>query len=163
MKCTRNRWYASDAKKVKQKKDFYDTLKVTPQCSQKQIKSAYYALCQIYHPDKNIGNRSIPEKFAEVSDAYKILSNPTLRNEYDRSRKVGIENQYTDSQPQSHATNFDETQTQTASSDKKYDTWTKTHTEFQRGHRKKWMDRDDVTWEKELKGRRAKNDQSSIF
>merc|ERR1712002_1007103 len=72
----------------KRTKNLYEVLNVTPQSSQKQIKTAYYRLCVELHPDKNAGISKDPEKFAEVNEAYKVLSDPIAKKTYDRSQQV---------------------------------------------------------------------------
>lgn len=63
---------------------YYDILKVTPNATQSQIKTAYYKQSFIYHPDKNPGNEDATQVFSEISEAYTVLGNITLRRKYDR-------------------------------------------------------------------------------
>lgn len=63
---------------------YYDVLSVTPEATQSQIKTAYYKQSFIYHPDKNPGNKGAAKRFFEVSEAYAVLGNVTLRRKYDR-------------------------------------------------------------------------------
>lgn len=63
---------------------YYDILRVSPGATQSQIKTAYYKQSFIYHPDKNPGNKAAVERFSEVSEAYAVLGNVTLRRKYDR-------------------------------------------------------------------------------
>ncbi|XP_068578081.1 dnaJ (Hsp40) homolog, subfamily C, member 30b [Cebidichthys violaceus] len=63
---------------------YYDTLKVTPGATQSQIKTAYYKQSFIYHPDKNQGNEEATQCFSEISEAYTVLGNISLRRKYDR-------------------------------------------------------------------------------
>lgn len=63
---------------------YYDILKVTPNATQSQIKTAYYKQSFIYHPDKNPGNIDASQVFSEISEAYTVLGNITLRRKYDR-------------------------------------------------------------------------------
>lgn len=63
---------------------YYDILKVTPNATQSQIKTAYYKQSFIYHPDKNPGNMEATHVFAEISEAYTVLGNISLRRKYDR-------------------------------------------------------------------------------
>lgn len=62
---------------------YYDILKVTPNATQSQIKTAYYKQSFIYHPDKNPGNMDATQAFTEISEAYTVLSSITLRRKYD--------------------------------------------------------------------------------
>jgi len=61
--------------------DYYKTLEITRQATQKQVKQAYLRLCKIHHPDKN-GTQDATQ-FQNVSKAYFILSNRNRRREYD--------------------------------------------------------------------------------
>lgn len=63
---------------------YYDILKVSPSATQAQIKTAYYKQSFIYHPDKNPGDETATKRFSEISEAYTILGNITLRRKYDR-------------------------------------------------------------------------------
>ncbi|CAK6963456.1 dnaJ (Hsp40) homolog%2C subfamily C, member 30b [Scomber scombrus] len=63
---------------------YYDILKVTPNATQSQIKTAYYKQSFIYHPDKNPGNKEATQRFSEISEAYTVLGNISLRRKYDR-------------------------------------------------------------------------------
>lgn len=63
---------------------YYDILRVSPGATQSQIKTAYYKQSFIYHPDKNPGNKAAVQRFSEVSEAYAVLGNVTLRRKYDR-------------------------------------------------------------------------------
>lgn len=62
---------------------YYDILRVSPGATQSQIKTAYYKQSFIYHPDKNPGNKTAAQRFSEVSEAYTVLGNVTLRRKYD--------------------------------------------------------------------------------
>lgn len=77
-----------------QPKTHYEVLGVAKNATPKKIKEAFKQLALKYHPDKNLDNQEwAHEKFAEVANAYSVLSNPTQRGEYDRSlnsrRKTG--------------------------------------------------------------------------
>lgn len=63
---------------------YYDILRVSPSATQSQIKTAYYKQSFIYHPDKNPGNKAATQRFSEVSEAYTVLGNISLRRKYDR-------------------------------------------------------------------------------
>ncbi len=66
-----------------QSKDYYNILGVDKTADDKQIKSAYRRLSLKFHPDKNPGNKEAEEKFKEVAEAYRVLSNKDLRQRYD--------------------------------------------------------------------------------
>ncbi|XP_002738474.1 dnaJ homolog subfamily C member 30, mitochondrial-like [Saccoglossus kowalevskii] len=65
------------------KRNYYDVLGISPKCTQGQIKTAFYALSKVYHPDVNDGVDEAG-KFAEITEAYNVLGNFTLRKRYDK-------------------------------------------------------------------------------
>lgn len=64
--------------------NYYDLLEVSPKASQAVIASAYRALCQRYHPDKNGGDKAASEIMAQINSAYAVLSDVDRRKKYDR-------------------------------------------------------------------------------
>lgn len=69
-------------------KDFYATLGVAQDASEKEIKKAYRKLARKYHPDKNPGDEKAEQKFKEVGEANQVLSDPKQRQEYDAVRQM---------------------------------------------------------------------------
>jgi molecular chaperone DnaJ len=69
-------------------KDFYQTLGVSKDASQADIKKAYRKLARDNHPDSNPGNQAAEDRFKEVSEAYAVLSSPEKRKEYDEQRTL---------------------------------------------------------------------------
>lgn len=62
----------------------YDTLQVARTASDAVIRVAYRALAQQNHPDKHPGNESqAVRQMVRINEAYKVLSDPTLRAGYD--------------------------------------------------------------------------------
>ncbi len=53
----------------------------------KDFKSAYRKLSKLHHPDKNNGDDT---KFKEIAEAYNILTDKNLKEEYDTISKHGI-------------------------------------------------------------------------
>ncbi|XP_008280766.1 dnaJ (Hsp40) homolog, subfamily C, member 30b [Stegastes partitus] len=79
------RWSSGDAPLLHRSKTaYYDILKVSPSATQSQIKTAYYKQSFIYHPDKNPGSNEAIQCFSEISEAYTVLGNISLRRKYDR-------------------------------------------------------------------------------
>ncbi|XP_074563475.1 dnaJ protein ERDJ3B-like [Curcuma longa] len=71
-------------------KSYYDVLQVAKGASEEQIKRAYRKLALKYHPDKNPGNEEANRKFAEISNAYEVLSDGEKRKIYDRYGEEGL-------------------------------------------------------------------------
>merc|ERR1712080_267167 len=65
-------------------KGYYDILNVEMSASQEDIKSAYYSLSKLYHPDRNQGDKGSEVKFKAISEAYEALGNVQKRQAYDR-------------------------------------------------------------------------------
>ena len=67
-------------------KDYYKILELeSSKVTVDEIKSAYRKQAKKYHPDVNVGNKLAEEKIKDVNEAYRILSNPTLKRKYDRT------------------------------------------------------------------------------
>ncbi|KAL3536547.1 hypothetical protein ACH5RR_005008 [Cinchona calisaya] len=62
--------------------DPYKVLGVDRSASQRNIQKAFHKLSLQYHPDKN-KNKGAQEKFAEINNAYDILSDEEKRKNYD--------------------------------------------------------------------------------
>lgn len=63
-------------------------LGVTRDADEREIKKAYRKLSKVYHPDKASANNMTPEdaqkKMAAVNEAYEVLSDPELKERFDR-------------------------------------------------------------------------------
>ena len=66
-----------------QKRDYYEVLEVSKECSLNEIKQSYRKLARQYHPDVNNGSTEYEERFKEISEAYAVLSNEEKRRQYD--------------------------------------------------------------------------------
>ncbi|MDY6878530.1 MAG: J domain-containing protein [Chloroflexota bacterium] len=65
-------------------KDYYQTLGVDRNASEKDIKRAYRRLARQFHPDVNPDDRRAEEKFKEINEAYEVLGDKEKRTKYDR-------------------------------------------------------------------------------
>ncbi len=74
------------------KQDYYEILGISRNTSSGDIKKAYRRLAVKYHPDKNRENsKEAEEKFKEVSEAYKILSDRDKKQIYDQYGHAGLQ------------------------------------------------------------------------
>jgi len=64
--------------------DYYELLEISPQASHETIHRVYRYMAARYHPD-NLGTGNL-EKFTQLTSAYKVLSEPNRRSEYDAQR-----------------------------------------------------------------------------
>jgi molecular chaperone DnaJ len=69
--------------------ELYQTLGVSKDASDEEIKKAYRKLARQYHPDKNPGDAAAEEKFKEISAAHDVLADPEKRKEYDAGPAFG--------------------------------------------------------------------------
>lgn len=65
------------------KRDYYETLGVDKNASEKDIKMAFRRLAKQYHPDVN-KEPGAEEKFKEAQEAYAVLSDEKRRAQYDQ-------------------------------------------------------------------------------
>jgi len=67
-------------------KDYYSILEIDKGADKKEIRKAYIRMVKRYHPDaQSSGNEADPERLRLVLEAYKVLSNPKRREEYDKA------------------------------------------------------------------------------
>ncbi|MBN2339880.1 MAG: molecular chaperone DnaJ [Deltaproteobacteria bacterium] len=67
-----------------EKRDYYEVLGVEKNADAQELKKAYRKLAMKYHPDQNPDDDQAAEKFKELTEAYKVLSNEESRARYDR-------------------------------------------------------------------------------
>lgn len=63
-------------------RDFYEILGVPRSAATDEIQKAYRKLARTYHPDLN-KDPDAESKFKDISEAYEVLSDPTMRKKYD--------------------------------------------------------------------------------
>ena len=73
--------------------DLYSLLGVQKSANNTEIRKAYRRLVFLCHPDKNKTDPDASSKFANISRAYKILSNPETKKIYDETGEYDEENQ----------------------------------------------------------------------
>ena len=66
-------------------KDYYRILELeTNRVSIDEIKQTYRELAKKYHPDVNISNKFSEERFKDINEAYRVLSDSSSKRKYDR-------------------------------------------------------------------------------
>lgn len=71
------------------KRTFYEILQVSTDSNLKEIKSQYYKLCKLFHPDTKIKkSTNNSQEFQDILIAFETLKDPKRRKEYDRSLAV---------------------------------------------------------------------------
>jgi curved DNA-binding protein CbpA len=63
-------------------KDYYATLRIPQGADASSIKKAFRTMAMEYHPDKRGENPENDHYFREIKEAYAVLSDPQLREEY---------------------------------------------------------------------------------
>lgn len=80
----------------------YDRLKVAPDAPPEVLRAAYKALAQKFHPDRN-ADPSATAMMALINEAFRVLSDPQLRLEYDRGLDLEPTEQHAPEEPKSRA------------------------------------------------------------
>jgi DnaJ-class molecular chaperone len=70
-----------------QQENHYETLGITENASESEIKQAFRKLSLKYHPDKNQGSTESIGLFHKITEAYEVLGDQSKRKEYDMMRK----------------------------------------------------------------------------
>ena len=66
------------------KRDFYEVLGLSRSASQDEIRKAYKKLARKFHPDVKPADPDAETKFAEITEAYDVLSDEEKRRNYDQ-------------------------------------------------------------------------------
>src|SRR4029079_9487189 len=64
--------------------DLYEVLGVSPAATMAEVRRAYRLLALQHHPDR--AGPTSAHRFAEIAEAYRMLSDPTARTAYDAHR-----------------------------------------------------------------------------
>ncbi len=67
-------------------KDYYRILNIPSSATTEDVRKAFRKLAQEYHPDKNNSDPKAAEKFSDIQEAYRVLSAPKTRAEYNYAR-----------------------------------------------------------------------------
>jgi len=76
-------------------KSYYDTLGISKNASEDEIKKAFKKKALQYHPDHNKNDPKAEEKFKEVNEAYAVLKDKDKRKQYDTFGAEGFKKRYT--------------------------------------------------------------------
>lgn len=78
------------------KKDYYESLGVSRDADESEIKKAYRQKAKELHPDRNPENRAqAAEDFKRIAEAYEVLSDSQRRAQYDRYGHAGPDQGFT--------------------------------------------------------------------
>ena len=73
------------------KQDYYETLGVSKNASESELKKAFKRMAMKHHPDRNPGDAEAEAKFKNVKEAYEVLSEPQKRAAYDQFGHAGVD------------------------------------------------------------------------
>lgn len=83
-------------------KDYYKILQLNSnRVSVEQIKDQYKELAKKYHPDVNVGNPYAEERFKDIGEAYRILTDVNSRKKYDKLWNANVGKKYSSSKQES--------------------------------------------------------------
>ena len=71
------------------KRDYYETLGVSRDASEEEVRRAFRRLALEYHPDRN-KDKGAEGQFKEINEAYQVLNDPEKRGVYDRFGHTGL-------------------------------------------------------------------------
>ena len=66
------------------RRDYYAVLGITATAAPREVRQAYRRLARQYSPDVNFWDERARTLFEEIAEAYRVLSDPTARDMYDR-------------------------------------------------------------------------------
>jgi len=74
-----------------EKRDYYESLGLTKDASEDDIKKAFRQQAKKFHPDVNPGNKRAEERFKEINEAYEVLSDAEKKARYDQFGHAGVD------------------------------------------------------------------------
>ena len=77
-------------------KDYYNILGIDRAASADDVHRAYRRRARELHPDRNKQDPRAEDKFKELGEAYRVLSHPQKRQQYDTLGKQGFDQRYTE-------------------------------------------------------------------
>ncbi len=89
----------------------YQTLEVSEQASQQEIKQAYRRLAKQHHPDAQPSSSGV-DIIQRINAAYEVLGDPDRREDYDRRRRIQQAGFESEAQIRSRATRTAQSQAQ---------------------------------------------------
>ena len=76
------------------KRDYYETLAVSKNATEADIKKSFRRLAMKFHPDRNPGDADAEANFKEAKEAYDVLSDSRKRSAYDQFGHAGVDQQF---------------------------------------------------------------------
>src|SRR5262244_4384875 len=73
------------------KRDYYEILGVSRNCTEIELKAAFRKLAMQHHPDRNPGDKNCEYRFKEINEAYDVLKDGDKRAAYDRFGHAAFE------------------------------------------------------------------------
>jgi molecular chaperone DnaJ len=73
------------------KRDYYEVLGVSKNCSEAELKKAYRRAAQKHHPDRNQDDAGAEDKFKECKEAFEVLNDSHKRAAYDQFGHAGVD------------------------------------------------------------------------
>ena len=75
---------------VEMEQDYYLILGVDPKAGAREIKRAWLKLARREHPDVNPGDREAAARYSLMQEAWRVLSQRALREEYDHRGRRSV-------------------------------------------------------------------------